>query len=121
MPSPQTSLPRRLLKPLLFLIVLILGVLYGGWGYHFHKFPFDGTFEKLASADIRHTTNRFAPRSIHKRSTQKSEAKSLEELGYAEGVSKAATETGVLTHVEEIAQPGVNLYITGNAEEAGRS
>ncbi len=117
MASSTSSPVRRLLHLSIPLLGLIVGVLYGGWSYHLHKFPFDGSIPGLASGAIRNTKARFKPPNVHKR-TQQTESTELQDLGYAEGTEAAADKTGVVNYVPEIASDGVNLYVSAHGEEA---
>lgn len=118
MASSSFSPLRLVVRLILPALALIAGILYGGWGYHKHKFPFDGSIPALASSSVRNTTTRFKPPSQHKRVQDTSDVKNLEDLGYAEGTEAATEETGVTTYIPEIAEDGVNLCISAHGEEA---
>lgn len=118
MASSSFSPLRLVVRLILPLAALLAGILYGGWGYHKHKFPFDGSIPALASSSVRNTTTRFKPPSAHKRVDQTSEVKNLADLGYAEGTEAAADKTGVVNYIPEIAADGVNLCISAHGEQA---
>ncbi len=105
-------------KLFILALALIAGVLYGGWGYPKHKFPFDGTIPPLASAAVRNTTARFKPPSHHKAIKNGGDVKNLEDLGYAEGTEQGEEKSGVVNYIDEIASDGVNLVISAHGEEA---